>query len=346
MSKARSLAPIAIATVGFAITTLAPTTPAAAHHGAAQFDASRYITIEGTIKEYRWGNPHVYLTVMVQDAAGQSTPVQVEAAPASQLMSRGVTRDLLRVGDRVSVRANPLRSRPGYAVLGYELSVADGSHYPLTTAALRALGPANSAASSIAGTWVPQPERFMTLMAAVRGWSKTDLASKAMAENGPALVANRLKCIPQGAPFLMSLSVPIAIRVNKSSVTLDIDFGDDTRRVVALGADHPAKLQPTLLGHSVGRWEGTTLVIDTSGYAAHPDGLGYGFPSSTAKRTIERLALSDDRKHIDYLITVEDPTYLSKPVQFMTQWDFRPGQAASNAGCDSNTAKRYLDEQP
>src|SRR4051812_40887180 len=90
-----------------------------AHHGAAGFDPNQYVTIDGTVQEYRWGNPHIYLTIEVRDSAGKTSLQQVEAAPAAQLLSRGVTRDLLRVGERVSVRANPHRGGPGYAVLGY-----------------------------------------------------------------------------------------------------------------------------------------------------------------------------------------------------------------------------------
>lgn len=316
---------------------------ALAHHGAAEFDPTQFVVFEGTVRNYKWGNPHVYLSVEVTDTSGKKYVQQIEAAPAAQLFSRGVTRDLVRAGDHVTIRANPHRGGRSYAVLGYELVKDDGSRYPLTTAALKSLGPGAGAATSVAGSWVPQPERFMTLQGAIKSWPRTELATKFMTTSGPALAANRLKCIPQGAPFLMALSVPIEIAVNRDTVILDIDFGDDTQRVVHLGATHPAGLKPTPLGHSVGRWEGTTLVVDTTGFESHPDGLGYGFPSSRAKHTIERLALSADRKHLDYDITIEDPTYLPAPVKFQTQWDYRPGQKPSNARCDADTAQRYLE---
>jgi hypothetical protein len=320
----------------------AATPVALAHHSAAAFDPTQYVTVAGTVREYKWGNPHLYISIEVTDPSGAKRLQQVEGAPVAQLLSRGVTRDLIHVGDHVTVRANPHRNGVGYAVLGYELIKDDGKHYPLTTAALTSLGPAEGVATTIAGTWVPQPEGFMTLQATVKGWARTEQANKVMATSGPELVANRLKCIPQGAPFLMALSVPIAIAVNKDSVTLDIDFGDDTRRVVHMAAAHPAAVKPTLLGHSIGRWEGTTLVIDTTGFTAHPDGLGYNFPSSTVKHTVERIALSTDRQHVEYDITVEDPTYLTAPARYHTRWDYRPGQKASNARCDSETAQRFL----
>jgi Family of unknown function (DUF6152) len=334
-----------IGTICMAVICTTTTPTALAHHGAAQFDPTQFVVIEGTVQNYKWGNPHVYMSVVVSDASGRNYVQQIEAAPASQLLSRGVTRDLVRVGDHVTIRANPHRGGQGYAVLGYELIKADGSRYPLTTAALKSLGPGEGTATSVAGTWVPQPERFMTLQAAIKSWPRTELANKVMATSGPALAANRLKCIPQGAPFLMALSVPIAISVNKATVTLDVDFGDDTQRIVHMGTTHPATLQPTPLGHSVGHWEGTTLIVDTTGFESHPDGLGYGFPSSRAKHTAERLALSTDHKHLDYDITIEDPTYIPAPVKFQTQWDYRPGQKPSNARCDADSAQRYLEDK-
>ncbi len=340
MATPRTLGWTCIAVMGTFTTAIAP-----AHHSAAQFDATQFVTVDGTVREYFWGNPHIYLLIEVTDTSGNKHMQRIEGAPAAQLLSRGVTRNLVRAGDHVSIRANPHRGGPSYAVLGFELTKDDGSRYPLTTAALKSLGPAAGVATSVAGTWVPQPERFMTLQAAIQGLPRTELAKKMMATSGPALVANRLKCIPQGAPFLMALSVPIAIAVSKESVILDIDFGDNTRRVVQLGAAHPAGLKPTLLGHSVGRWDDATLVVDTTGFAAHPDGLGYGFPSSPAKHTVERLALSSDHKHLDYDITIEDPAYLAAPARFQTQWDYRPGQQASNARCDAASARRYLEDQ-
>jgi hypothetical protein len=84
------------------------------------------------------------------------------------------------------------------------------------------------------------------------------------------------------------------------------------------------------------------LVVDTTGFEAHPDGLGYGFPSSRSKHTIERFALSADHKQLDYDISVEDPTYLPTSVKFHTQWDYRPGEKPSNARCDTDSARRYL----
>lgn len=318
-----------------------------AHHGAGGFDQKTLIEMQGTVTEYRWGNPHVYMAIETTDSTGKRYVQQVEAAPAAQLLPRGVTRDLVRAGDRLTLRVNPSYSGvgPGHTVLGFELRKADGSRYPLTTRALQALGTGDSVATNLVGTWVPQPEGFFALGAAVAKWPKTDLAREVMASpNRPEVTANRLKCIPQGAPFMMANSVPIIVAVGRDAVTIDIDWGD-TRRIAHLGATHPAGIRPTLHGHSIGQWEGAVLVVDTVGFAPHPEGLGFGFPSSTAKHIIERFALSDDRKHLDYEITVEDPVYLTAPVRYRTQWDYRPGLKLSPSSCDPVSARRYLDDK-
>jgi hypothetical protein len=94
----------------------------------------------------------------------------------------------------------------------------------------------------------------------------------------------------------------------------------------------------------VGRWEGGTLLVDTVGFTAQAQGTTPEFPSSEAKHVVERISLSDDRKHVDYEATVEDPVYLTVPVTITTRWDYRPGQVASAEPCDRAVAQRFLSE--
>jgi hypothetical protein len=100
-------------------------------------------------------------------------------------------------------------------------------------------------------------------------------------------------------------------------------------------------LEPTLLGHSVGRWEGDTLVVETVGFTAHPEGYAFDLPSSATKRIVERFSLDADRKHLDYEATVEDPEYLAAPVTHRGQWDYRPEQKPSGLPCEPEVARRF-----
>src|SRR5258708_3753105 len=79
--KAFSLAGIA----GVAIYAI----PAAAHHSFAMFDAAKTMTIEGTVKEFQWTNPHSWIHLMVTDAEGKSVQWSVELGGPSGLVRQG-----------------------------------------------------------------------------------------------------------------------------------------------------------------------------------------------------------------------------------------------------------------
>jgi hypothetical protein len=112
-----------------------------------------------------------------------------------------------------------------------------------------------------------------------------------------------------------------------------------------MGAEHPADVQPSRHGHSVGRWDGETLVIDTIGFEPNPSGLGLSVPSSAGKHTIERLTLTEDRTRLRYEVTVEDPMYLSEPAMLTQQWDHRPDLEFSPPAqaCDDEVAERFVE---
>jgi hypothetical protein len=84
--------------------------PALAHHSFAMFDPNKVVTLEGTVKEFRWVNPHVALFVKVDGSDDPGKLWAVELTSPSNLKRRGWTRSSLKPGDRVVVQLNPLRS--------------------------------------------------------------------------------------------------------------------------------------------------------------------------------------------------------------------------------------------
>src|SRR5690606_26002783 len=108
---------------------------------------------------------------------------------------------------------------------------------------------------------------------------------------------------------------------------------------------HPANAAPSLLGHSIGRWEGETLVVDSASFAPNPRGVAAtGVPSGPGKRMIERFTLAADGLSLRRETTLEDPDYLTAPVAWVMVWDHRPELDFSSASetCDPEVANRFL----
>jgi hypothetical protein len=85
--------------------------PAIAHHSFAMFDSQQTITLDGTVKEFEWVNPHAWLRVMVKDEkTGQQVMWALELSSPSRLVTMGMRSDSVKPGDAVSVTFHPLRN--------------------------------------------------------------------------------------------------------------------------------------------------------------------------------------------------------------------------------------------
>jgi Family of unknown function (DUF6152) len=87
--------------------------PVFAHHGFEMFDGKQTVTLKGTIKDWQWTNPHTWIQLNVEQD-GVVTEWSLEGISISQLGRQGWKRDMLKVGDVVSVSIHPLRNgKPG-----------------------------------------------------------------------------------------------------------------------------------------------------------------------------------------------------------------------------------------
>ena len=80
-----------------------------AHHSATMFDASRTIELSGTIKEFQWKNPHVWIQVMVKGADGATKEWSIECAGPNSLSRNGWRPSTFKPGDDVTLRVHPMR---------------------------------------------------------------------------------------------------------------------------------------------------------------------------------------------------------------------------------------------
>ena len=99
-------------------------TPVLAHHSFAMFDQRKVMTLEGTVTQFQWTNPHSFIEMDVT-AGGRKTHWSIELNSPNNLKRQGWSRAALKPGDRISLRMNPLRSgEPGGLFL--DLRKADG----------------------------------------------------------------------------------------------------------------------------------------------------------------------------------------------------------------------------
>ena len=85
------------------------TAVATAHHSAAQFDFAQRVTIEGVVKEFNVTNPHTWAVVEITDDKRGTRDAQYEGHSASHFYRAGYTRDMVKVGDTISILIAPRR---------------------------------------------------------------------------------------------------------------------------------------------------------------------------------------------------------------------------------------------
>jgi hypothetical protein len=95
---------------GLALGLPAAAVPALAHHSYAEFDTDKKLTMDGTVKEFQWTNPHSWLLVMVPNAKGEPEQWAVELNSVSLLAARGWKPKTVMPGDKVSVTFHPMRN--------------------------------------------------------------------------------------------------------------------------------------------------------------------------------------------------------------------------------------------
>jgi hypothetical protein len=120
------------------------------------------------------------------------------------------------------------------------------------------------------------------------------------------------RCKPPGVPRVTNMAFPFEIVQTPMVVYILFEYDQHVRRIFIDGT-HPADLEPTWLGHSIGRWEGQTLVVDTVGFVADTWLDMRGHLHSEKMRVVERFSRSPDRRTLTHEITIDDPTMYSKP---------------------------------
>src|SRR5499433_1911918 len=96
---------LSLAGIAFAMSAM----PALAHHSFAMFDAEKKVTLEGTVKEFQWTNPHSWILLTVNNAQGRAEQWAIEMGGPSGLARQGWVPKTLTPGIKVQMIIHPLR---------------------------------------------------------------------------------------------------------------------------------------------------------------------------------------------------------------------------------------------
>jgi hypothetical protein len=103
--------------------------PAFPHHSNSAFEVEKVIELKGTVREFKWANPHTWIFLTVDDGKGGKQDWQVEGRPPGVLGRAGWTRTSLKPGDTISVYCSPAKDGSRVALVA-RVILADGTVLP------------------------------------------------------------------------------------------------------------------------------------------------------------------------------------------------------------------------
>jgi hypothetical protein len=176
-----------------------------------------------------------------------------------------------------------------------------------------------------------------------KAWDARRQADAEATKRGEPPASAAVLCTPYGMPRMMSVATyPVEILQTPGQITLITEAFSEVRRVYMNEPQQPIdEVPPGYYGHSVGRWDGDTLVIDTVGIKESVPGYN-NVPHSSKMRITERMRLiAPDVLHDQ--VTIEDPVVLEKPIVYTLAYRRMPGYKMVEFVCENN--REYIDEQ-
>src|SRR5688572_3623873 len=175
----------------------------------------------------------------------------------------------------------------------------------------------------------------------LKQWQARQQAAREATAKGQPIGINWVTCLPDGMPGMMQGPFPMEILQSKGQVTIIQESFTQVRRILL---DRPQKkideVDPTFYGHSVGRWEGDTLIVDTIGIK---ENVQYqNVPHSDQMRITERFRLVQPDLLWDE-ITIDDPVTFEKPWTFTFAYRRMPDHTLLEYICEDN--REYIDEK-
>jgi hypothetical protein len=117
--KMRVIAAAVLAAILFAV-------PAVSHHSNSAYEVEKVVTLAGTVKVWKWTNPHTWLTLAVVNEKGETVEWELEGRAPGVLGRIGWDRDVLKAGEKVTVHMSPAKDGSRVGIIA-RVAKADGT---------------------------------------------------------------------------------------------------------------------------------------------------------------------------------------------------------------------------
>ena len=313
-----------------------------AHHSDAGIDLDAVVRVEGVVTEFVFRNPHVYLLVEAPDSSGELAEWKFQSGSTMGLSRGGWNKDTFQPGDKVVVRGHPEENGKPWGLL---LSVErDGQ--PVERSG--SVATETVRANSLAGTWRGDRTTIGDFTAFFDRLVTNEKGQAAREAFDPLSPENPIStCIGRPTPSTLA---------SAGGYLSEIEFVDDTivfrneifgaEKIVYMdgrGHPDPEDGERDLYGHSIGWWEGDTLVVDAVNFADHRSPYQNGIPSGAQKHVIEKYTLINDGYRIRVELFMEDPEFLAEPLVDTMEWIYSPDFQMSDWECDQFSTSVFLE---
>ena len=319
---------------------------APAHHSGAMYDLSRLVTIEGTVRRYDWRNPHVYIHVEEATEGGERREWKVEALPTTVMQRLAWDAETLRPGARIAVTGYATRNPRVKGLNPTSIVTDDGVLFEQMDSIARLSSAGETAANEarrLHGTWATLMNLDLIMSFVTPQLELTPEGAAGVAGFDSATMTPGADCVANSAPLLMIDPDVKRIVETPDSIVIEAASGAAERRI-HLNIDSHERAAASIQGHSIGRWDGDTLVVDTRRFSAHRTGNGYlGLPSGPQKHLVERFALAADGRSLLYRFELRDPQFLAHAVTGEVTWAYRPDLVLSALPCSLDNARHFLE---
>ncbi len=146
------------------------------------------------------------------------------------------------------------------------------------------------------------------------------------------------ECLPPGVPNIYTHAYPFEVLQVPGRTIMFFEYGHLVRQIFTDGRDHPKDANPTWMGDSTGKWEGDTLVVDSTGFNDKTWLDVAGHPHSEALHIVERIRRPDhDTLMID--ITLEDPQDYTAVLKTQRKYILKPSWNIMEYVCEDTRVK-------